>query len=214
MSCLTDYIGIRFTDAPVPESGLYINSLPGISTEFIDKVADCEQGDYLGMWSDVQDRSYLLFKNKIISMMAQKAKFEQEIYQTKRFSASGSSIELIPSSNEYRGCFVRLPESKYSTLFIKNILVYSDAIVSTTLKVYDTQDAEELYTQDIDLVAGVNVVTVNQSFAQKYGVVEIFIGVDCSSVNTMKTTQPQFYYFYNGKNYNICEGIPEIREST
>lgn len=214
MSCLTDYIGIKYTDAPTPVSGLYINSLPGISTEFIDAVADCEQADYLGMWEDVQDRAYLPFKTNIISLMASKAKFEQELYQTKRFSALNKSIELIPASAEWRGCFVRLPESKYSTLYIKNLIIYSDTVVTTYLRVYDTQDGSQLYEQEIDLVQGVNSISVEQVFAQNFGMVEIFIAVDCTSVDTIKTSQPQYIGFYSAG--CACSGLeyPEIIPAT
>lgn len=62
MGCLKDYIGIRVcsTDTP-PESGLYINSLPGISLESIDKIADSDQTTYKGVWSDAQDEAEIRF---------------------------------------------------------------------------------------------------------------------------------------------------------
>lgn len=62
MNCLTDYIGIRVcsNDTP-PESGLYINSLPGISLESIDKIADKDQVTYRGVWADAQDEAYQVF---------------------------------------------------------------------------------------------------------------------------------------------------------
>lgn len=52
---MTDFIGIKVCSTdPTPESGLYINSLPGISLEMMDKSADQEQITYRGVWDDAQ----------------------------------------------------------------------------------------------------------------------------------------------------------------
>ena len=61
-TCLTDYIGIRGCSGDdAPESGLYINSLPGISLESIDRIATEDHITYKGVWSDVQDEAYQVF---------------------------------------------------------------------------------------------------------------------------------------------------------
>lgn len=63
MSCLTDYIGIRLCDdEQESDSGLYINSLPGISIEAIDNIANSEQVTYVQVWADAQDEAYALFE--------------------------------------------------------------------------------------------------------------------------------------------------------
>jgi hypothetical protein len=62
MDCLKDYIGIKGCGAPAPPevpnplpegasatdyfSGLYINELPGVNLEVIEKIADEEQENY------------------------------------------------------------------------------------------------------------------------------------------------------------------------
>jgi hypothetical protein len=75
MECLRNYIGIIGCGAPVPPviededgeevedlfSGLYINQLPGINLRSIEKLADDEQENYLGVWNDVQTRALLKF---------------------------------------------------------------------------------------------------------------------------------------------------------
>ncbi len=72
MDCLKDYIGIQGCGAPVPLappgetlsdvfSGLYINQLPGVSLKSIEKLADEEQQNYLGVWADIQRRALLKF---------------------------------------------------------------------------------------------------------------------------------------------------------
>lgn len=55
MTCLIDYIGIRGCSNETPESGLYIDSLPGISLESMDKIADSSQQiTYKGVYKDAQ----------------------------------------------------------------------------------------------------------------------------------------------------------------
>lgn len=61
-NCLTDYIGIRICSEDIPPaSGLYINSLPGISLESIDRTADRDQITYKGVWNDAQEEAYQVF---------------------------------------------------------------------------------------------------------------------------------------------------------
>lgn len=54
MECLIDYIGIKICGNETSGSGQFINTLPGISLESIDKIADSEQVTYKGVWTDVQ----------------------------------------------------------------------------------------------------------------------------------------------------------------
>lgn len=54
MDCLTDYIGLKICGNETSGSGQFINSLPGISLESVDKIADAEQITYAGVWADVQ----------------------------------------------------------------------------------------------------------------------------------------------------------------
>ncbi len=69
MQCFTDYIGLSLCGGvyDAPASGIYINSLPGLSLESIDKVADQEQINYMGVWEDVQTNALQQFRLDIIA---------------------------------------------------------------------------------------------------------------------------------------------------
>lgn len=69
MQCFIDYIGLSLCGGVynAPASGIYINSLPGLSIESIDKVADQEQVNYLGVWEDVQTNAVQQFKIDVMS---------------------------------------------------------------------------------------------------------------------------------------------------
>lgn len=70
MGCFDNYIGIKICGNESSASGLFINSLPGISLESIDATADREQVTYAGLWQDVQaeafTRFYLDFVNELL----------------------------------------------------------------------------------------------------------------------------------------------------
>lgn len=71
LSCLTDYIGLSYCAGiyEQPASGIYLNSLPGISIQNIDAIADSEQTTYLGVWADVQSSAVAQFRIDVISEM-------------------------------------------------------------------------------------------------------------------------------------------------
>ncbi len=72
MECFIDYIGLSYCERGVydtPASGIYLNSLPGISIENIDKIADSEQVTYLGVWADVQSFALAQFKLDVMTEM-------------------------------------------------------------------------------------------------------------------------------------------------
>ena len=71
MECFIDYIGLSACAGVYesPASGIYINSLPGMSLESIDKTADQEQINYRGVWDDVQSNANAQFRTDIIAQI-------------------------------------------------------------------------------------------------------------------------------------------------
>lgn len=65
MECLIDHIGFINCAIAVgeePPSGMYINTLPGISLESVDKIANSEQVTYVSVWADAQTEAAVRFK--------------------------------------------------------------------------------------------------------------------------------------------------------
>lgn len=67
MECLINYIGLKVCGNETSESGLFINSLPGISLESIEKIADSEQVTYRGVWNDVQTEAAARFYVDVVN---------------------------------------------------------------------------------------------------------------------------------------------------
>ena len=71
MQCFLNYIGLSQCAGvyQAPASGIYINSLPGMSLESIDKTANQEQLNYLGVWDDVQANALQQYRIDVIAEM-------------------------------------------------------------------------------------------------------------------------------------------------
>lgn len=69
VECLIDFIGLNYCEGVYeqPPSGIFLNSLPGISIESMDKIANSDQATYLGVWSDVQKSASDQFKIDVIA---------------------------------------------------------------------------------------------------------------------------------------------------
>lgn len=61
MDCFIDYIGFINCGTEESPSGMYINTLPGISLESIDKIANSEQVTYAAVWNDAQKEASVRF---------------------------------------------------------------------------------------------------------------------------------------------------------
>lgn len=71
LQCLTDFIGLMGCGSSEPGSGLYINSLPGISLEMMDNIADAEQKTFVGVWNEVQKRGIMSFRTQFMAQLNQ-----------------------------------------------------------------------------------------------------------------------------------------------
>jgi hypothetical protein len=71
MQCFIDHIGLSLCAGvyDAPASGVYINSLPGLNIESIDKIADQEQINYIGVWADVQANALQQFRLDLMTEM-------------------------------------------------------------------------------------------------------------------------------------------------
>lgn len=67
LECFSGLIGILGCRGDDPGSGLYINSLPGVTLEMVDKIADSEQITYLGVWRDIEKRGILKFRTAFMA---------------------------------------------------------------------------------------------------------------------------------------------------
>lgn len=219
--CLDNYIGLKNCGLPVPTSGKYVNTLPSISTELADKIANSEQLSFKGVWDEIKERAFVKFRNDIINTLFEDINFNPTAYQTQRLLKSQpSNLIVIPKAPEYRGVYIMLPESKYSELRGNYIYIYSaeTSDVNTTLKVWDVNDGKELYTQDVTIQPGLNEIDFNQVYELRYRILELFIGIDCENIDTIQTVNELYYWTGDdcscSQNYTFGRGIFQIYPGT
>lgn len=80
LNCFINHIGLSFCEGVynAAPSGIYLNSLPGINIEYIDKIADSEQITYLGVWDDVQNSAVAQFKLDVMSEISKCYKINKD----------------------------------------------------------------------------------------------------------------------------------------
>lgn len=133
MQCFVDYIGLSLCAGAYesPASGIYINSLPGISMESLDKIADQEQVTYLGVWDDVQANALPDFR---VDVMAEIRKCYQLDCECDYDALICENLEVLTQAWKYKlGIHVLLFRinsnrmNKYTTVTIpeaKELLAY------------------------------------------------------------------------------------------
>jgi hypothetical protein len=196
MDCLQNYIGLRQVST-APISGLWINALPGMSTELADRIATEEQLNYVGVWADVQSNAFRRIQEDVVNLLSTDVKINQIVYQTHRPKVYRNQPAILADTN-YRGVIVQVPVSKYVTFRLREVYIYSTSIVATTLKTFASQN--------INLVVGLNTIPVNVNYSlTKFGGINLFIGVDGSDFDSISFF-PEYYDFYDCHN-NCHSGI-------
>lgn len=96
MNCLIDYIGLTGCGDSTPASGLFINSLPGISLKSIEQLADAEQKTYIGVWNDVQLRATKRLQLSLNAALSKEHKLKTGQYSTKtHYKEQGTNIVTV-----------------------------------------------------------------------------------------------------------------------
>lgn len=190
MDCFIDRIGIQGSGQAAPESALYINSLPQVSMESLDKLADAEQQTYLGAWADIQRRAAKRFELDVVTELATR-------YHLKQLNQSVDLLKIIDkvadqtaAENKYYGFTARLNfpsngtavASLFHCFYFQELKFYSKAEVSDVeFKIFDLQTGEELFTTTKTLAIGWNRIPVNTRFFAW----RLFVAVDATNITEL-----------------------------
>jgi hypothetical protein len=188
MDCLIDYIGVRTTGQPVPESGLYINDLPGITIAQLSDINNSDQATFLDLWAAIQRRSSKIFETTFTNAMAKKFRLKK-ITEAFKLSQSVDPTTNYPAvSGQLRGiymdCFV--DKSAFHHIPISTVAVYlnSPAPSSFELFIYEVHDDTLTLLDTFTItspVAGWNTILVNKKY---YDSRTLYICYDSSAINS------------------------------
>lgn len=188
MTCLHDYIGLKGCSTEVPGSGLYINSLPGISLESLEKIANAEQLTYLGVWSDVQDRAVTILSSRINEEFKKRYKLKT-IRQLFNAGRKVNTLQTTPADDVLRGTIIELSceDSPLRSISVDHVNIYLQTVTTAALpiKFIDMDSGEELHSLELavsDQLTGWNTVNVNKSFDAS----RLFICYNASEVDAVE----------------------------
>jgi hypothetical protein len=196
MDCLIDYIGVRYTQtgslpAPLtPESGLYINDLPGITIAQLSDINNSDQATFLDLWAAIQRRSARIFETTFTNAMAKKFRL-RKITEAFKLSEAVDLTATYPAvSGELRGiymdCFV--DKSAFHHIPVSTVRLYLDHSVTVPatidLKIYEVHDDKLTLLDTFPIHAtatGWSSVTINKKY---YDSQTLFIAYDASAITS------------------------------
>jgi hypothetical protein len=186
MDCIKSYVGVRGCGQSEPESGLYINSLPGISLENIEKIADSQQSNFLGAWRDIEARSVKRLSLEVTNVFAKRYR-KKSINQTIDIGRNIDKNNPISNEVRYKGFCITThlnkgyTRSAYQSIFITSLSLFQQASGNFTLKIINMDTLEVLYTKSVTGgTAGWNLVKVGQSFNGR----KLFCCYDASNIDS------------------------------
>lgn len=198
--CFRDFIGLRGCNIAAPESGLYINSLAGISMQSIDSIAKPDQVTYINVWSDVQERALRKFGLDVINAFKEKFKIKT-IQRSVDLGRVIDTTATTAANADYRGVYFNIDNtndsynyySSMQVMYVESVSVYLSAVPAGNLilKVVDIATGELLDTITTThalLTTGWNTVTVNEKYETK----QLFIGYDSTQITSVELLVNEF----------------------
>jgi len=176
MNCLIDYIGLTGCGASSPASGLFINSLPGISFKSVEQLADAEQKTYIGVWSDVQLRA-----TKKLELMVNAELSKQHKVKTLKHSVSTPPSDTLSTVNLGMGAAIKISQKCLSPLqshYVQTVTIKKQDIGDDAyLAIYDADTGTILHDETIVTDATNDTVTfqVNKSFTNENIVITMIV---------------------------------------
>ena len=198
LDCLTGYVGLKGCGEPVPASGLYINTLPGIDTSLLDKIASPDQITYKGVWDDIQALAQQEILFDITAALKDRYKIRTLLRSTNIGVKIDTGVQTIAAAN-YRGYSVDLckylPDGyTFSNMVVHNVdslMLYLPAVTVNEfdIKIFDGVLLTELFSYTLEptnQVAGWNTIPVNRAFAAT----KLIYCYDSTEVNSVGLALP------------------------
>lgn len=206
MNCLIDYIGLTGCGASSPASGLFINSLPGISFKSIEQLADAEQQTYVGVWNDVQLRAIKKLELNLTAALSKDYKVLRAKYSINTQPESITSNTGAYSTPTFRietNCESPLGFHRIESITARKV----NANSTVTVTVLDVDDNSVLYN---NVFASNGLSTQTVTVAQDFYQAEIYVKVTLSGdIYYQDPADP--IYFSGG---NIKYGIHSVSTFT
>lgn len=187
-TCLNNWIGVNDGSSNTSDSGVYINDLSGVELLRLNQLINDDDSDYSSIWEKVRDSALRKFSSDVTAEFSKRYKLKS-INQSLDFGRIVDTSTTTASGAFYRGFIKELndssanyTESNLKLLSIGTVKIYMSSAESTTVKVFDLDTKEELYTTSVTGVIGWNTVKINQQF-DSY---RVFVCYDSTNITSVK----------------------------
>lgn len=188
MTCLLGFIGVSSVcGTPSSQSGLFIDNLPGITLESIEKVSEPEKPTYTSVFENIENRTLQKFGTIVTNYYSKQYRLRRVLDNIDLGKKINTIDNQTPAANELRGILISLDYPDYhsgSILRITNLQTLSfyakNNISGLPFKVIDANTSEVLETFTKDVTTGWNLIAENKNYRAN----KIFIGYDASSLES------------------------------
>lgn len=186
MQCLKDYIGVKGCNIAPPDSGEYINELPGIEFLNVEQVANADQVTWAGVWADVQNRAIKKFELDVLGTISgfdrryklrritQSVDLGRDISTTTTAASPSQRGLLLELNNQGDQCYC----SNLQGLYIQSISYYATVGASYTITITDADHLTQLDQWTKTFVAGWNTILSDKFYD---GSRRIYVTVDATN---------------------------------
>lgn len=209
MNCFDNYVGLKSCSSGTPGSGLWINSLPGLPTDFFSKIASSDQATFKDVWRDIQITAHQRLLSDVSVKMQSRYKL-RSIARNIDIGKNKTTNGALTATGKYRGFGVNADsglEAQYTRSNLMAIAVdYLELFCiapftgQVQVKIWDGETGDTLFTVAVnqvgaELVAGFNSIPVNMVFSSKH----LKFGYDATLVDGVTIT------ISSSANSNLCD---------
>ncbi len=206
ITCLTSQIGIKgLCNDPAETPRFYIQDLPGVSVKGADKAVNDEQ---------VSGEQLI---RREIELAAEEMLNDIPVFLGNGFKTSSlverdtlgyypEDIQKLNSEvGKLKGVYIKLYNYNYFRLQVENVSIMLQEDVTATIYIYDVASGNQLYSADVNALAGEVVsIPIRKSFTVENKVLSLFIGYDSGLASSYKS-----FIYPNGVNgYTGRYGLP------
>lgn len=169
MKSFVGYVGIKhpgMNNQPVPLSGIFINSLAGITTDMIDKIAENEQHTFVGVWDDVQTIAQTRIVSEITAAMMQKFDVRTTGEIVRLNPELPDPVVQYPAADEWRGVRIafRRKTATFEAFYLNSVWLYAIAPRTAKIRVQNAVGDVLHESVELEFVAGWNEIIVDALF--------------------------------------------------
>jgi hypothetical protein len=163
ISCLTDYIGLRDVQNS-PSSGLYVNDLPGITTQQFTDTRSQEIAALESEWDAIEKRAIRGFESDLKFHLRKYFKNHQTI-GTEVTGYVDDDVVVDHGAGVYSGVLIDFyGQSENLKINVNKAKLYLTGAATFNVKIFDANTGTELFTKSVSGTAGLNEVDIFQEF--------------------------------------------------